>query len=57
LVESTSMQRTNLSRGYAIALISSAILATTAIFIRYLTETYHIPALVLARFGIGQIVA
>lgn len=42
------MNRTNLARGYPIALISSAILATTAIFIRYLTETYHLPALVLA---------
>ena len=35
-------------RGYAIALTSAAILSTTAIFIRHLTETYHIPALVLA---------
>jgi drug/metabolite transporter (DMT)-like permease len=35
-------------RGYAIALTSAAILSTTAIFIRYLTETYAIPALVLA---------
>jgi drug/metabolite transporter (DMT)-like permease len=42
------MNRSNLVRGYPIALISSAILATTAIFIRYLTETYHLPALVLA---------
>ena len=38
----------NLSRGYAIAVISAAILSTTAIFIRYLAQTYHIPALVLA---------
>ena len=35
-------------RGYAIALASALVLATTAIFIRYLTETYRIPALVLA---------
>ncbi len=35
-------------RGYAIALASAAILSTTAIFIRHLTETYHLPALVLA---------
>jgi len=42
------MQPSNLTRGYAIALISAAVLATTAIFIRYLTETYHMPALVLA---------
>jgi drug/metabolite transporter (DMT)-like permease len=37
-----------LTRGYTIALISAAILSTTAIFIRYLTTTYQIPALVLA---------
>ena len=37
-----------LTRGYAIALLSAAILSTTAIFIRYLTQTYHIPPLVLA---------
>jgi drug/metabolite transporter (DMT)-like permease len=39
---------TNLTRGYPIALISAAILSTTAILIRYLTQTYHMPALVLA---------
>jgi drug/metabolite transporter (DMT)-like permease len=37
-----------LNRGYLIALVSSAILSTTAIFIRYLTQTYQLPALVLA---------
>ena len=36
------------ARGYTIAVISAAILSTTAIFIRHLTQTYHIPALVLA---------
>jgi drug/metabolite transporter (DMT)-like permease len=36
------------SRGYLIALCSSAILSTTAVFIRYLTQTYQLPALVLA---------
>ena len=36
------------SRGYAIALISAAFLSTTAIFIRYLTETYDLPPLILA---------
>ena len=41
-------QSTNLARGYLTALISAAFLSTTAIFIRYLTETYQIPALVLA---------
>lgn len=39
---------TNLTRGYAAALTSAVILATTAIFIRYLTQTYHLPALILA---------
>ncbi|MDX1435408.1 MAG: DMT family transporter [Anaerolineales bacterium] len=36
------------SRGYLAALSSSLLLSTTAIFIRYLTETYQLPALVLA---------
>jgi drug/metabolite transporter (DMT)-like permease len=43
-----SSSLTNTSRGFTIALISALILSTTAIFIRYLTETYQIPALVLA---------
>jgi drug/metabolite transporter (DMT)-like permease len=37
-----------LTRGYSVALLSSVILSTTAIFIRYLTETYRMPAVVLA---------
>ncbi len=36
------------ARGYAVALAAAAVLSTTAIFIRYLTWTYDIPALVLA---------
>ncbi len=36
------------AQGYLVALASSAILSTTAVFIRYLTETYQIPALLLA---------
>ena len=40
--------RSNLRRGYSIALLSAAILSTTAILLRYLTQTYHIPPLVLA---------
>ncbi len=39
---------TQLTRGYTVAFISAVILSTTAIFIRYLTQTYHLPALVLA---------
>jgi drug/metabolite transporter (DMT)-like permease len=45
--------RANLSRGYAYALVSAVILATTAIFIRYLTQTYQLPALVLALWRDG----
>ncbi|HEX7976238.1 MAG TPA: DMT family transporter [Anaerolineales bacterium] len=37
-----------LNRGYLIAIIGTLIWSTTAIFIRYLTETYRIPPLVLA---------
>jgi drug/metabolite transporter (DMT)-like permease len=37
-----------LIRGYRIALICAVILSTTAVFIRYLTQTYGIPPLVLA---------
>jgi drug/metabolite transporter (DMT)-like permease len=40
--------RSNLTRGYAIALLSAIILSTTAIFIRFLTQTYAMPPLVLA---------
>ncbi|HEX3047323.1 MAG TPA: EamA family transporter, partial [Bacillota bacterium] len=37
-----------LSRGYLIALASAAVLSTTAIFIRCLTQSHHLPPLVLA---------
>jgi len=37
-----------LSRGYLTCLIATAMWATTAIFIRYLTENYQLPAMVLA---------
>ncbi len=43
----------NLADGYTIALISAAVLATTAIFIRHLTQTYRIPPLVLAVWSDG----
>ncbi|MCL4517210.1 MAG: EamA family transporter [Firmicutes bacterium] len=45
----------NLARGYTIALICAAILSTTAIFIRYLTQTYHMPPLVLALWRDGLV--
>jgi drug/metabolite transporter (DMT)-like permease len=38
----------SLTRGYAAALAAAGILSTTAIFIRYLTQNYRMPALVLA---------
>ncbi|GAB4505125.1 MAG: DMT family transporter [Anaerolineales bacterium] len=38
----------HLTRGYTAAVVSALVLATTAIFIRYLTQTYHLPAVVLA---------
>ncbi len=40
--------RSDLTRGYPVALTSAAILSTTAIFIRHLTQTYQMPSLVLA---------
>ena len=42
------MKNASLTRGYTVALIAAAFLSTTAIFIRYLTQTYQIPSLVLA---------
>lgn len=44
----TPSASTNLKRGYPIALLAAAFLSTTAIFIRHLTITYQIPALILA---------
>jgi drug/metabolite transporter (DMT)-like permease len=41
-------ERSDIARGYPIAVASAVILSTTAIFIRYLTQTYNMPALVLA---------
>jgi drug/metabolite transporter (DMT)-like permease len=41
-------ESTTLARGYTIALVSAVVLSSTAIFIRYLTQTYQIPPLVLA---------
>ena len=43
----SSTNAINLKRGYPIALAAAIFLSTTAIFIRYLTLTYQIPALVL----------
>ena len=45
---SSTTNVSNPGRGYGIALISAAVFSTTAIFVRYLTQTYRLPALVLA---------
>ncbi len=55
--EQMNPDRSHLTRGYAIALVSAAVLSTTAIFIRYLTQTYHMPALVLALWRDGIVAA
>jgi drug/metabolite transporter (DMT)-like permease len=47
-MSNTAIHKAQLTRGYTVAFISAVILSTTAIFIRYLTQTYHLPALVLA---------
>jgi len=44
----SAREHSDLARGYPIAVASAIILSTTAIFIRYLTQTYNMPALVLA---------
>lgn len=46
-MSNTLINKTHLTRGYTVAFFA-VILSTTAIFIRYLTQTYHLPALVLA---------
>jgi drug/metabolite transporter (DMT)-like permease len=47
-MSNTAIHKTQLTRGYTVAFFSAVFLSTTAIFIRYLTQTYHLPALVLA---------
>ncbi len=44
----TTHDKAQLTRGYAVALASAAVLSTTAIFIRHLTQTYQMPPLALA---------
>ena len=43
-----AIHKAHLTRGYTAAFFSAVILSTTSIFIRYLTQTYQLPALVLA---------
>jgi drug/metabolite transporter (DMT)-like permease len=47
-MRAAASDRSDFTRGYAIALAAAATLSTTAIFIRFLTVRYGIPALVLA---------
>jgi drug/metabolite transporter (DMT)-like permease len=47
-MSSATQARPSQARGYAYAVIAAVFLSTTAIFIRYLTQAYSIPALVLA---------
>ena len=47
-MSSSPSQASHLTRGYVAALFSAGFLSTNAIFIRYLTQTYHLPAMVLA---------
>ena len=47
-MSTSTSNSSNLTRSYTIALVSAAILSTTAIFIRYITQTYPMPPLVLA---------
>jgi drug/metabolite transporter (DMT)-like permease len=47
-VSRRAREGSDFARGYPIAVVSAIILSTTAIFIRYLTQTYKMPALVLA---------
>lgn len=44
----SSPNYSNLARGYSVAVASAIILSTTAILIRYLTQTYQLPAVILA---------
>jgi len=47
-MSTSATHKTHLTRGYTAAFFSAIILSTTGIFIRYLTQTYSLPALVLA---------
>lgn len=47
-MSSNSNPKSTVSRGYTIAFATAAVLSLTGILIRYLTETYALPALVLA---------
>lgn len=50
-----SSKNADFSRGYLVALIGALVLSTTAIFIRYLTQTFQLPSLVLACWRDGLV--
>ena len=41
-------QAHHVTRGYTTAIVSAALLSTTSVLIRFLTQTFHIPAILLA---------
>ena len=43
-----AVQQRNVNRGYLFAFLSAVIFSATGILIRYLTQNYHLPALILA---------
>ncbi len=47
--------RTQLTRGYSVGLLSALILSTTAILMRHLNVAYHMPPLVLAFWRDGMV--
>jgi drug/metabolite transporter (DMT)-like permease len=47
-ISRSTSEHSDFARGYPIAVASAIILSTTAVFIRYLTQVYNMPALVLA---------
>lgn len=47
-IEAEVTGNSNFAQGYTIAVCSAVVLSTTAILIRHLTQTYQLPALVLA---------
>lgn len=52
----SNLNSSNLTRGYTIGLVSAALLSTTSILIRHLTQTYHMPPLVLAFWRDGFVI-
>jgi len=52
----SSSDSSNLTRGYTVGLVSAALLSTTSILIRHLTQTYHMPPLVLAFWRDGFVI-